>query len=315
MKRVVTICRAVVVVGGVAAGAMASSGRVDEAISLYHAARYAEALEMLNAIDEGTGGDALDPADQDAADQYRALCLFALDRQPEARAALRALFERRPAYAFRADLPPRFAAVVRETQADVLPKLARSEYRAGKASYDRRAFGDAAERLRRVLSIAEADGLPPEVLASVEDLAVLSRGFLALIESSRVDPVAGLPPARFTAPSRPGPPVTYTSAERGVTPPATIEQELPNWRAVAGTNFMGARPKGTLEMIIDETGRVESARLTRSVHPLYDGRLLAAAKSWHYKPATKDGKPVRFRKVIEVQLVGNEAAKQVPSSR
>ena len=310
MTRVMTMCGAGVVVVAVAAGALAASGRIDEAISLYQAARYAEALEVLDEIQAGTGNDGLAASDRDAADQYRALCLFALDRQPEARAALQALLERRPEYVFaEADLPPRFLAVVREAQAEVLPAVARSEYRAGKASYDRRSYGEAQRRLRRVVTIAEADGVPPEVLVSIEDLAVLSRGFLGLIESSRVDAVAALPPAKFAAPAPPRPAMPYTAADRDVTPPTTIEQELPNWPAVVGTSFMGARRKGTLEMIIDEKGRVASARLTQSVHPLYDQRLLAAARRWQYKPATKEGKPVPFRKILEVQFVGNDVPK------
>jgi TonB family protein len=310
MKRMMTMCQAVLVLAAVAAGMAASSGGVNEAIALYQAARYAEALEVLDALEAGTGNDGLEASVRDAADQYRALCLFALDRQPEARAALQALLERRPDYVFQeADLPPRFLAVVREVQAEVLPAVARSEYRAGKASYDRRSYGEAQRRLRRVVTIAEADGVPPEVLASIEDLAVLCRGFLALIGSSRVDAVAALPPAKFAAPAPPRPAVPYTAADRQVTPPTTIEQELPNWPAVVATSFMGARRKGTLEMIIDEKGKVASARLTQSVHPLYDQRLLAAARRWQYKPATKDGKPVPFRKTLEVQFVGNDVPK------
>ncbi|RPJ57043.1 MAG: hypothetical protein EHM24_29865, partial [Acidobacteria bacterium] len=270
----------------------AASGRVDEAIAFYDAARYAEALQVLDEIEAGSNGSAPAADERDVIDQYRALCLLALDRPAEARAVLRRLVERRPEFAFPAgELPPRFLSVVRETQADVLPSLARAEYRAGKASYDRRAYSEAERRLRRVVSLAEMDGLGPEARASIEDLADLARGFLGLMENHRVKAVASLPPATFTAPTRSAP---YTAADQGVTPPVALRQELPGWRVLAGavSTFMGGNPpKGTLEVVIDERGRVADARLSRSVHPFYDGRLLAAAKRWRYRPATKDRKP------------------------
>jgi hypothetical protein len=47
---------------------------------------------------------------------------------------------------------------------------------------------------------------------------------------------------------------------------------------------------------------VESATLREPVNPLYDELLMAAARTWRYKAAVKDGKPVRFRRVIRVSL-------------
>jgi len=293
----------------------AASGRVDEAIAFYDAARYAEALQVLDEIEAGSNGSAPAADERDVIDQYRALCLLALDRPAEARAVLRRLVERRPEFAFPAgELPPRFLSVVRETQADVLPSLARAEYRAGKASYDRRAWSEAQKRLRRVVSLAETDGLGPEARASIDDLADLARGFLGLMENHRVEAVASLPPATFTAPTRPRS-APYTAADQGVTPPVALRQELPGWRtAGGGTAFMGGEPpKGTLEVVIDEKGRVADARMSRPVHPFYDSRLLAAARRWQYRPATKDGKPVAFRKAIDLRFVGDGIPTQRPS--
>jgi hypothetical protein len=39
-----------------------------------------------------------------------------------------------------------------------------------------------------------------------------------------------------------------------------------------------------------------------SVAPRYDQQLLAAAKEWRYSPATLDGQPVRYRKLIEITV-------------
>jgi hypothetical protein len=42
-----------------------------------------------------------------------------------------------------------------------------------------------------------------------------------------------------------------------------------------------------------------------SVKPTYDGLGVAAAKSWHYRAATLDGVPVKFRKLIQITLDPN----------
>jgi hypothetical protein len=42
--------------------------------------------------------------------------------------------------------------------------------------------------------------------------------------------------------------------------------------------------------------------LRRPIHPLYDAALLAAARDWKYKPATLNGQPVKFRKMIQITV-------------
>ena len=41
-------------------------------------------------------------------------------------------------------------------------------------------------------------------------------------------------------------------------------------------------------------------RLT--LHPIYDSQILLAAKEWRYQPATLNGRPVKFRKVIQITV-------------
>ena len=60
---------------------------------------------------------------------------------------------------------------------------------------------------------------------------------------------------------------------------------------------------GVIEVIIDETGAVESARMRVSLNAAYDRIVLEAAKNWQYQPASVDGVPVRFRKLVQVSLV------------
>jgi TonB family protein len=60
--------------------------------------------------------------------------------------------------------------------------------------------------------------------------------------------------------------------------------------------------QGVVEVIIDETGAVESVTMTTPVNPAYDNLAVAAAKAWLYKPAVLNGLPVRYRKVIQIVL-------------
>ncbi len=62
------------------------------------------------------------------------------------------------------------------------------------------------------------------------------------------------------------------------------------------------RERGILDVVIDEQGRVTSASLRVSLHPIYDSQLLAATRDWRYQPATFEGKPVKFRKIIQVTV-------------
>jgi hypothetical protein len=38
------------------------------------------------------------------------------------------------------------------------------------------------------------------------------------------------------------------------------------------------------------------------VNAVYDGMVLAAARTWRYKPATVNGVPVKFRNSIQLDL-------------
>lgn len=58
--------------------------------------------------------------------------------------------------------------------------------------------------------------------------------------------------------------------------------------------------EGILELVIDETGAVESVLMKAPFSPLYDRLAVAAAVEWRYKPATLGGVPVKYRKVVQI---------------
>lgn len=57
-----------------------------------------------------------------------------------------------------------------------------------------------------------------------------------------------------------------------------------------------------VDVVIDETGAVESAAMTQSIDPVYNRLVLAATKTWQYRPARRDGTPVKFRKRIQIAI-------------
>ena len=62
------------------------------------------------------------------------------------------------------------------------------------------------------------------------------------------------------------------------------------------------KPRGLVEVVIDEQGRVVAMTMRQSLHPAYDALILSAARDWKYQPARYDGQPVRFRRLISVAV-------------
>ena len=60
--------------------------------------------------------------------------------------------------------------------------------------------------------------------------------------------------------------------------------------------------RGTIEIVVDPTGKVSTATVTRSVNAAYDPLLLKAAMQWQYKPATRAGVPVTYRYAVDIHL-------------
>ena len=90
---------------------------------------------------------------------------------------------------------------------------------------------------------------------------------------------------------------TFSAGDADVAPPDLRRQQLPTAILEPGTPVPEGWPYLTL--VVDETGAVESVRLTASTpapgQSLYRHRmLLAAVKAWQFKPARKNGQPVRY---------------------
>ena len=59
---------------------------------------------------------------------------------------------------------------------------------------------------------------------------------------------------------------------------------------------------GLIEVVIDEAGVVSTATMRGSVNASYDKQVLSATQGWRYKPATLNGTPVKYRKLVQIAL-------------
>jgi TonB family protein len=105
------------------------------------------------------------------------------------------------------------------------------------------------------------------------------------------------PPAEPPAVPEPDPNV-YSSADEDVRPAALLRPHLPS-EPPAGVE---RDQIGMLELTVSEHGTVEHVRVISPANRFEDRMLVAAAKTWQFRPATRDGRPVRFHTRIRITL-------------
>jgi TonB family protein len=265
---------------------------------LYASARYDEALAVLS----GLPSDVV-ATDRKSIEQYRSLCLLALGRSAEAESAIAAAITADPLFMpGESDASPRVRAAFSEVRQRLLPQIASTRYAAAKAAYDRKEYSSAETQFRGLLALLD----DPQMGGRLPDLRTLATGFLDLTSAAAAPPPepkkTELPapaPTSATAPPAPREPKIWAADDPGVIPPVAIRQDVPR---VPTSLAAQARERAILEVLIDEQGRVSNLSLRLSIHPMYDPQLLAAARDWRYRPATVDGVPVKFRKVIQITV-------------
>jgi hypothetical protein len=264
-----------------------------EARELYASARYDEALAVLNTLrpDDGALGERKSIA------QYRSLCLLALGREDEAEEAIAAVITADPLFQpNESDAAPRVRAAFSDVRDRLLPEIAASRYNLAKSAYDRKEHKKAEQLFGELMLLMD----DPQMRGRLSDLRVLAAGFLELSAAAAAPPPPT--PEPLPDPGPPPPPVpdpnrVYLPEDEGVQAPVTIRQDLPN---VPSTIRFQVRDRGLLEIVIDEQGRVTFIALRVGIHPHYDPMLIQAAREWKYQPATLNGIPVKFRKLIRI---------------
>jgi hypothetical protein len=306
--------------------AYANQEMLASAKSLYESASYQAALSELGAIDNTELVDVVDT--------YRALCFLGLGRVGDAEQTLGLIVTRNPLLVLSdADYSPRIVTLFRDVRRKALPAAAQRLYSSARTDYENKNYVAATDGFRQALLVI-ADVAPEAQTATLADLKELASGFLALAEvkaapeaslrapaaaAARLAPtgvVAAAPPAAAAPKPTPVPAVPaaaaatlplasevskfYTLSDSDVTPPVIVAQALPPWSLA--TNLPERALRGTLELVIDEKGGVESVTLIEPVWPPYDAELLTVARKWRYEPALKAGTPVRFKRVLVIKV-------------
>ena len=281
------------------AQAPAPSASLAAARTLYASAEYGGALEMLNGLVSGT------PAgpERQAIDLYRALCLTAVGNAAEASRVIEAMILQDPLYRPSADdVPPRLRSAFTDARRKMLPAIVQQNYVAAKAAFDKKDYAAAAKGFTHVLtSLADPDIESAASQPPLSDLKMLASGFHDLAVKAAAPPPAPVPVA--AAPPKVEPmaarvPRVYAPSDSDVVAPVTVRQAVPPYpgRVLVGGSVV-------MDIIIDESGAVESATIASPPNQIYDRLVLGATKAWQYQPATLNGAPVKYRKRIQISLV------------
>jgi hypothetical protein len=279
------------------AGIAADDESFDRAKSLYASAAYDEALVVLDRLSSTPAlGDPMSIA------AYRVYCLLALDRQDEARALIDRILHQSPLF-----LPspneasPHIQTIFRDVRRATLPKIVRERYADAKGAFDRK-DPQTARQFEDLLTLLDDPDLREWQAAS--DLRSVASAFrdLAQAVAAPAARVTETKPAEFK-PQQPlePPDVTYSAADADVIPPVTLTQKAPQWHP-ASSREAAQDYRGVLRLLIDRSGSVVSATMPAGTRPAYDQALIRAARDWKFQPAMRQGRPVRYLKVIEIHL-------------
>jgi len=124
-------------------------------------------------------------------------------------------------------------------------------------------------------------------------------GHVALATSA--EPVA-IPPNELPPPVvlgvEPVDDAVYSPSDSAVIPPVLVRPVLPRQPPPG----VPESQIGTIELVVDEQGDVERVRLISPANRFYERMLVSAAKMWKFRPAFRDGHPVRYRTRVRLTV-------------
>lgn len=205
--------------------------------------------------------------------------LLASGRSEEAQLVFDSIILANPLYQLdAARSTPEARAALEASRRVMLPALARRDYMDARASLDAgdydRALSEAG-RIETMLATYDGGASVAGLRSVVEQLLARAAAVKAR-EEERV----------------------YTDGDEGVIPPAPLSRQLP----AAPPPGVTSDAVGTLEMLISQAGEVEAVKLHTPLNRYHERMIVSAAKAWRYTPASKDGKPVRFRLITSINL-------------
>jgi hypothetical protein len=255
----------------------------------YEKAFYEEALQALP--------DRPRAADRDNVELYRALSLIALGRPAEAEEAFGRILAANPSYALSAtDVSPRVVAVFERARERVRPERVEALYARARADLAARRYEAAMAGFTEVQTMAAEQGAESGRLA---ELGRLSGEFLVLAAREAESGNPRVAPYRSSSSGDVSGRI-YTMLDATVKPPVDLSRPLPPWTPPRDQAWRSFR--GVIEVIVAEDGHVLEARMLERIAPFYDDALVEAAAGWRFKPALRDGAPVRFRHRIQIIL-------------
>jgi TonB family protein len=283
----------------------AAQDAITRAKNLYQSADYDEALSVLDQLK-------IDPASETVPEiaAYRVFCLLALGRSGEADLGIGAILKQDPRYQpSESETSPRIRAVFEDERRRLLPQILQERYERAKASFERKEFQSAADQFKTLLSLIDDPALAGE--ESRTDFRMVISGFFDLAQAAmgtQTPPPAtpSIPPPTVAVAPNPATPAAavkaqiYSANDTDVVPPVTMSKKMPSWPQ--GTVELWHGLVGLLEVVVDEQGNVAVASIKRSVHPIFDAKLLQAARDWKFRPASRQGQPVSYRALIEVKV-------------
>jgi len=288
----------------VASAAAAQDDPLKTARDLYGSAAYVEALAELARV----GSTASTPTTTRDTDAYRTFCLFALGRDGEAQAVAESIVRNDPAFSIDQfpDASPRIVAMFASVRRRVLPQLIREDYRVTR-THAAEGAPDAESRLknlRQLLDTAENIGAWDQTLA---DVRLIVDGLLDLAHAAQPRPPAdnATTTSAAAAPESVAPASSVSSTNAAVVAPVPVFQPQPAIPPSLLTLVRQLRRTGTIDVAINERGTVDDVTVKQSLAPAYDKLLVATAKTWRYKPALKDGVPIKFVSTVVIN-VSNE---------
>jgi hypothetical protein len=223
---------------------------------------------------ESTGASTLAARDS----ERRAAALIADGQAEEASMVFDGLIMANPLYEPKAsDLTPEALATFRASRKLLLPTIALRDY----------------DRAKRALTAGD----PDRALA-------LGHQVSAILNHLDTDPSPTLRGnvqelvEKATAAKLAVDEVVYSAKDPGVVPARPLSRQFP------ATGPIGVPPNrvGVLEMVIGKQGDVEFVKLYTPLNRYHERMVVSAAKAWRYVPATKNGRPVRFKLTVTINL-------------
>jgi len=283
------------------AASTATPDSLSRAKALYASADYDQALQVLAAITSPVS-----PAEARDIAAYQVFCLYALGRNDEARQAVETIVKVDPLYHPSDQVSPRVRGFYEDARKPLLPDIVKNQYQDAKTAFEKKDMPAALAGFDRVIALLDEMGPSAE---GGSDMRTLANGFRELAKAAIPPPPPPTPPAPPAASSAAAADAAHVdgSPDTVVAPSArngaagVDPSTMPEWTPANAFEATQAFT-GTLELVIDEHGKVISAVVTKSVRPTYDPVLLKAAQGWTFHPATRHGVPVKYTYRIEVRV-------------